>query len=568
MSRKKLKEQIAGRLIITFLVISVVFCSLVVLIERQRYQDALRSVELSLHAIITPKINSLGHQIFFKNVEGIAYEVSLLMKYEGVEGAEVYDKSGQLLHSSYSDIIESKIQFPDRIEDDYFVEMRSINSLKMLEYLAAIKTLDDHHGYIRVFSNVDKLYKQIQLSGLIYFCLIISLFFCSVFIVSRMLRVLVTQPLLKISDGMHLISKGKQGVQVDLASENELGTITEVFNQMSLENSQMHHQLQEINKSLEKQVVFKTEELDKSQSILASVLSSSHDGIMVLKSILDEKGEIADFEWLMANPQAAANFTIEVSSIVGKQLFNRKPSLSNEELFDELCEVVQTKTPLCKEIYCEFEHKRGWFHVTAVVIHAGVAVTFRDVTQRKMLELSLQRKAEIDGLTQLANRGYFDQYIEEEWQACIKDNQPLGLLFIDVDYFKAYNDNYGHLAGDDCLKKLAEVLIDAAGRPRDLAARYGGEEFVVLLPQIDLRGVLEVVEKIRRNINELSLEHKKSTISDIITVSMGVSFTQPTSEMDLTDFIESSDITLYKSKSNGRNRYTLVEFTSQSKDDM
>ncbi len=442
----------------------------------------------------------------------------------------------------------------------YFTSKGNLGDVEVLEYLAPISTVTDHHGYIRILYNIDRIYQQARLEGMIFFLLALTIIICSVFVVSKMLKVLVTHPILKLSKGMDKISKGELGVQVELESNNELGVMTHIFNKMSFENSQMHKQLKDINESLEKEVILTTEELDKSQSLLASVLSSSQDGIMVLKSITNEKGAIADFEWLMANPQAAANFSSEVGSIIGKQFFNRDPSFANEELFDDLCKVVETKKPLNKEIYCDFEQQRGWFHVTAVVIEAGPAITFRDVTSKKLLELDLQRKAEIDGLTQLANRGYFDKYLDEEWAACIHDEENLGIIFLDVDTFKSYNDTYGHLAGDDCLKRIASILAKTANRPRDLAARYGGEEFVLVLPRISRSGLFEMAENIQEELRALAIEHKNSTVSDIVTIGIGASFTAPTAKMDLNEFVETSDKALYASKRDGRNKVTIVDY--------
>ncbi len=165
----------------------------------------------------------------------------------------------------------------------------------------------------------------------------------------------------------------------------------------------------------------------------------------------------------------------------------------------------------------------------------------------------LQRLATLDGLTQLANRRKFDEYIHTEWRRALRDGQPISLLLCDVDHFKRYNDCYGHQAGDACLRYVAHALEAQAHRVTDLAARYGGEEFAIILPNTDLAGALAVAEHVVHAVRELTIPHKGSSVSDCITVSIGVACTIPRTGTLPTRLIAQADRNLYQAKAKGRN---------------
>lgn len=171
-------------------------------------------------------------------------------------------------------------------------------------------------------------------------------------------------------------------------------------------------------------------------------------------------------------------------------------------------------------------------------------------TQDKLRNLSL-----MDGLTGIANRRRFDQYLDLEWQRCTRNAHPLSVVMGDVDFFKAYNDAYGHGQGDDCLRKVAQVFAQALRRPADLAARYGGEEFVCVLPETDREGARIVADQIMAGMALLELPHAQSAISPRVTVSVGVATTsQPSPSGTWQDLVEMADQCLYRAKANGRNR--------------
>lgn len=169
--------------------------------------------------------------------------------------------------------------------------------------------------------------------------------------------------------------------------------------------------------------------------------------------------------------------------------------------------------------------------------------------------LELKRLATSDGLTQVANRRHFDEYLEQEWQRMQREQAPLSLILCDIDFFKAYNDTYGHQNGDECLRQVAAQLQAAAKRSMDLAARYGGEEFAIILPNTDREGAEQVAQEIHATIADLSIPHRRSQVGEIITVSMGVATTIPVPFIAPQMLIEAADRALYQAKDDGRNTY-------------
>ena len=183
-----------------------------------------------------------------------------------------------------------------------------------------------------------------------------------------------------------------------------------------------------------------------------------------------------------------------------------------------------------------------------------------DISERKKTEeqlIVLQKELEAlsfkDGLTGVANRRMFDSILETEWAHARRNNQPLSVIMLDIDYFKPYNDCYGHLQGDACLKRVAQVLNSAATRARDLFARFGGEEFVLVLPETDEKSAVKIAERCRNLIFKEQIAHEASPAGQILTVSIGVSSITPSHQDDPLRFIEEADRRLYQAKQRGRN---------------
>ncbi|CAN7350681.1 sensor domain-containing diguanylate cyclase [Massilia sp. LjRoot122] len=189
-----------------------------------------------------------------------------------------------------------------------------------------------------------------------------------------------------------------------------------------------------------------------------------------------------------------------------------------------------------------------------------------DITARKQAEdkiLQLQRELEVlsyrDSLTGVANRRMFDTLYPVEWAKARAGGEPLSLLVIDIDYFKQYNDHYGHVQGDECLRRVAAVLDAGAARTRDLCARFGGEEFVLLLPATDEEAARNIAERCRKLLAQKELPHARSGVGRLVTVSIGVGTIVPGAGDDPEVFLDRIDRRLYQAKSAGRDRVCDVE---------
>ncbi|QGY38793.1 diguanylate cyclase [Pseudodesulfovibrio cashew] len=170
------------------------------------------------------------------------------------------------------------------------------------------------------------------------------------------------------------------------------------------------------------------------------------------------------------------------------------------------------------------------------------------------LARELEKMSNLDGLTGIANRRCFDDTLIQEWVRTGRLDAPLGLLMIDIDHFKPYNDSLGHVVGDGCLCAVAKVIQSAVHRPGDLVARYGGEEFAVILPHTDYMGACAVAENIHANLAEQCIHHPSSPVEDCVTVSIGVASGVPTCETTPEHLLNAADTALYQAKQAGRNR--------------
>ncbi len=205
--------------------------------------------------------------------------------------------------------------------------------------------------------------------------------------------------------------------------------------------------------------------------------------------------------------------------------------------------------------------------VSFVVLNAKIRALQRLESMRtKQLEMSrdlasanreLEKLSRQDGLTGIANRRYFDSYLVTEVRRGARERQPLSLILSDVDHFKAFNDCYGHQAGDDCLRRVAAALSSAGRRPADLAARYGGEEFAMVLPGTVLDGAVDVAQAVSRVIEGLAIPHERSAVDRKVTLSQGIVSLTPEKETSSEDLIQRADQALYLAKQQGRNRYVV-----------
>ena len=207
--------------------------------------------------------------------------------------------------------------------------------------------------------------------------------------------------------------------------------------------------------------------------------------------------------------------------------------------------------------------------VSEVVLKAKIRAMRRLVEmQRALVDVSrqlnvankeLQRLSITDGLTGIANRRMFDEMLSREWRRCARMQKPLSLIMVDIDYFKQYNDNYGHQMGDACLKQVAEQVSRSASRPGDLATRYGGEEFALILGETDSNGAKWVANHIRQHVADLKLEHPASP-SHFLSVSCGVSTVVPGDKLSLETLLKTADHALYMAKTQGRDQVMAADF--------
>ena len=304
--------------------------------------------------------------------------------------------------------------------------------------------------------------------------------------------------------------------------------------------------------------------LYQSRTLLASVLNTSLDGIAALQAVRhSQTGEIEDFRCVVINPVLANVFSHSCEELIGNLVFKKFIQPINADIFARFIAIVETEEPLEADFYYPFGES-CWFHFVAVKLGDGFAITVRDITARKKMELELQQAnrelqllAHLDGLTKIANRRCFDEFLAHEWKRLCRTQQPLALLMLDVDYFKPYNDFYGHQSGDDCLTKIAQAVQQIVHRPADLVARYGGEEFSITLSETDLQGAITIAEAIHQAIAVLAIPHSSSMVSKEVTVSIGIVSLIPTPDLSPEYLIHQADQALYLAKQQGRNRYCV-----------
>ncbi len=212
------------------------------------------------------------------------------------------------------------------------------------------------------------------------------------------------------------------------------------------------------------------------------------------------------------------------------------------------------------EYPCHCPQEKRWFMMRIRPLEwdgpSHFLVTHQNITERKLAELRVEELAILDGLTGIANRRRFDDFLDRELRRAWRNEHPVSLALIDIDFFKPFNDHYGHMAGDECLRRVGDALKTFSRRPGDLVARYGGEEFAVIFGDTHNAAAVDLAEKIRKCIQELAIPHGFATEAGCVTISAGVATVAPTNEREANPglIIEAADKALYQAKENGRNR--------------
>lgn len=276
----------------------------------------------------------------------------------------------------------------------------------------------------------------------------------------------------------------------------------------------------------------------------------------------------------IANQASAALHGITPADMLGQRDIDINPNISLAEA-ERNCEinrrVIETQEPYqAEQEITDMAGVSRWYQLLISPFRDtdgninGVVSNCLDITDRKQIETALQaanekleRLATLDGLTQIPNRRRFDEYLEQEWQRLVREQQPLSLILFDVDFFKPYNDHFGHQQGDEGLIAVARAATQAVKRAADLLARYGGEEFGVILPNTRRAGAESVAKDIQSAIAELQLPHPLSTVNDYLTVSLGIASVVPSAAQSPEDLIAAADAALYQAKRRGRNRYWI-----------
>lgn len=329
----------------------------------------------------------------------------------------------------------------------------------------------------------------------------------------------------------------------------------------------------EIGQLAAKELTAKTRELQASEEIYKTILMASPDDI----TIADLSGNI-----IMVSEAANRIFGYDAGEGPGMSVMDFIAPEDHERARANIVKMIQENYPGPNE-YRAVRKDRSCFdiEVNNALIRdrqgnpVRMVLVVRDITNRKKAEQQIQvlvRQLEIerdlaqrnsltDSLTGLSNRRFFDTVLQTEFSRHTRSGTQLSLIMIDVDHFKNYNDHYGHLAGDDCLRQIARALKDMVERGTDVVARYGGEEFVVILPDTNSQGAAAVAGQIVESVCALALPHAASDTSEYVTVSLGVASAADHDLTDGSDLVALADQAMYQAKNNGRNRYVVLAAT-------
>jgi len=391
--------------------------------------------------------------------------------------------------------------------------------------LGAYKYMPER-GWTLIGKNSEKeifspIYNQLAMMAIGTFLLVMLMLPLATLITNRIKRSidwLIEQSSLVATRDYEMIGQDKRPGNIP----HELGTLCDTFVKMSHKIAHTIGQLRENEAQLESKVI----EIQDINAILEEEISERQtveEEIRQLNMELEHK--VCERTMALSKMNAALEKEINEHQMANKALIDSRDALVDHE--EQLKDYADE-----------------------------LAITNRNLI---ILNEDLKRISLSDGLTGIANRRYFDEFLEREWQRATREKTSLALLMVDIDFFKAYNDTYGHIAGDDCLKLMTSMLETMPKRAIDLVARYGGEELALVLPDTEEQGAEIMAEKVRAGVEKLGIEHKQSSISKHVTVSVGVAVIVPEREALPSAIIAAADQALYLAKGEGRNRIKMAK---------
>lgn len=293
-------------------------------------------------------------------------------------------------------------------------------------------------------------------------------------------------------------------------------------------------------------------------------------------SIIDQTGKIrwTNHSWISFSIEnggcAKATYLNPNYLAACKQAGSRGDKYADLAYLGILSVIEGNKDSFQFEYPCHSPSESRWFLMNVCPLdwesEPHFIISHTNITDRKLAEMRAEERATKDSLTNIANRRTFDQFLELEWQMSRRSKEPMSVILLDVDQFKLFNDNYGHVAGDDCLKSIGKLLEGFEQRRGDLVARYGGEEFAVILGETDECHAQQIAENIRKAVSDLRIRHEFSCCSSNVTVSAGVATCQPfyMPHDAWHKLVAEADHYLYQSKANGRNLISFSTAESQT----
>lgn len=304
--------------------------------------------------------------------------------------------------------------------------------------------------------------------------------------------------------------------------------------------------------------------LKKSESRFQKIVETAIEGIL----IFDENYHIT-----FANKNMASRLGYQIEELLGKPVIIFFP----EEKLDIYHQQEAMRKTGADSVYeCPLLRKDGeshWFLISAKALiddngkFEGSFAMLTDINHRKEMEILLEESnrrledlSNKDGLTGIANRRKFDEVLDQEYNRLSRSKLKLSVILLDIDYFKEYNDYYGHVMGDECLRQIGNILSENITRTVDLAARYGGEEFACILPDTELKDAVKIARKIQKALEDLKIEHLKSWVAPYVTASLGVITVQYAPTSSPIDIVEKVDHLMYKAKAGGRNKIEYAEW--------